>query len=224
METPVRAGPADGRPRVGGYRRIHMADPAAASPPRRTRSRWARRRPGRLAGILLAGTVGVVAVAIGVARTATDVAGNDPNRRSATNPSLVASGIPASSPTAGASIPEGSPAPSRSGPSPSPSSGPSPAAGGSVALRERLQAELDRLRIRLAMPGVSATVILPNGTSWTGVSGLADVAGRVPVTAETAFAYASVSKTFTSALILELIDEGRLRLTDPAVALLPPLR
>ena len=74
------------------------------------------------------------------------------------------------------------------------------------------------------MPGVSATVILPDGTSWTGVSGLADVSAGTPVTADTAFAYASVSKTFTSALILQLVDEGRLRLTDSAVGLLPPLR
>ena len=33
-----------------------------------------------------------------------------------------------------------------------------------------------------------------------------------------------MSKTFTSALILQLVDEGRLRLADPAAGLLPPLR
>jgi hypothetical protein len=44
------------------------------------------------------------------------------------------------------------------------------------------------------------------------------------VTPNTAFAYASISKTFTSALILQLVDEGTLHLTDSAAALLPPLR
>jgi D-alanyl-D-alanine carboxypeptidase len=71
---------------------------------------------------------------------------------------------------------------------------------------------------------VSATVLLPDGTSWTGVSGLADVVAGTPVAPDTAFAYASVSKTFTSALILQLIDQGRLHLADAAADLLPPLR
>jgi D-alanyl-D-alanine carboxypeptidase len=83
---------------------------------------------------------------------------------------------------------------------------------------------LDHQRLRLAIPGASVTILFPDGTSWTGVSGLADVAAKTPVTAGTAFAYASVSKTFTSALILQLIGEGRLHLTDAAADRLPPLR
>jgi D-alanyl-D-alanine carboxypeptidase len=71
---------------------------------------------------------------------------------------------------------------------------------------------------------VQATILFPDGTSWTGASGLADVATKTPVTPDTGFAIASVSKTFTSALILGLVDEGRLRLSDPAVSYLPPLR
>ena len=80
------------------------------------------------------------------------------------------------------------------------------------------------MRRALAVPGVQATVIFADGTSWTGASGLADVPKKTPVTPATAFAIASVSKTFTSALILQLADEGRLKLTDPAVAHLPALR
>ncbi len=80
------------------------------------------------------------------------------------------------------------------------------------------------MRAKLALPGVSAAVVFPDGTSWTGVSGLSDVAARTRVTPRTAFAYASVSKTFTSALVLQLIDQGKLRLTDSAARFLPPLR
>ena len=78
--------------------------------------------------------------------------------------------------------------------------------------------------MKLGIPGVSATIVFRDGTIWTGVSGLADVAARTKVTPDTAFAYASVSKTFTSALILQLIGEGRLRLTDSAARLLPAIR
>ena len=83
---------------------------------------------------------------------------------------------------------------------------------------------LDRIRAKLGIPGVSVTILFPDGSAWTGVSGFADVAARTKVTPATAFAFASVSKTFTSALIRQLSDEGRLRLTAPAASLLPPIR
>ena len=209
-----------------------MADPAAASPPRTGRQRWSRRGPGRLAGILLAAVVGVVAVGIGVARTAAGPAGADPNVIVAVGPSrdddaspLAGTASPGSAPSASPAAPAPTPnPPSTTAPPPGPGAKPPTDPGRSSSIRDRLQRELDRLRIRLAIPGVSATVILPDGTSWTGVSGLADVAARAPVTADTAFAYASISKTFTSAVILQLVDEGRLRLTDSAAGLLPPLR
>ena len=67
------------------------------------------------------------------------------------------------------------------------------------------------------------TVLFPDGTSWNGVSGLSVVATRSKVAPDTAFAFASVSKTFTSALILSLVDEGRIHLGDPAAGLLPRL-
>ena len=84
-----------------------------------------------------------------------------------------------------------------------------------------LLAELETFRSTEAIPGLSATIEFPDGTRWTGVSGLADVATKRPVTANTAFAVASVSKTFLAALILELAEEGRLRLDDRAYRYLP---
>lgn len=80
---------------------------------------------------------------------------------------------------------------------------------------------IDRARTKLAIPGLSATVLFPDGTSWSGASGFARVATKTPATPETAFAFASMSKTFTSAVILQLIDEGKLSLSDPAVKRLP---
>ncbi|TMQ06865.1 MAG: beta-lactamase family protein, partial [Deltaproteobacteria bacterium] len=119
-----------------------------------------------------------------------------------------------------------SPVPTPSGPLPSGplASGPPPTGPPQVILATRLQATLDRVRVKLGISGVSATIVFRDGTIWTGVSGLADVAARTKVTPDTAFAYASVSKTFTSALILQLIGEGRLRLTDSAARLLPAIR
>lgn len=119
---------------------------------------------------------------------------------------------PASSPLAGGSlaIPEPSPSPTVPG-----------TIQDRAALEARLQAVVDRLRIKLGIPGMSATVLFPDGSAWTGVSGLADVRDSLAVTPDTAFAIASMSKMFTSAEILALIDEGRLRLTDSAARLVP---
>jgi D-alanyl-D-alanine carboxypeptidase len=86
-------------------------------------------------------------------------------------------------------------------------------------------AKLDRAiaawRVRYGSPGVSAAVLWPDGSLWTGAVGLADVAHGVPMTTSTAFAFASISKTFTGALILQLVDQGRLGLDEPVAPWLP---
>jgi D-alanyl-D-alanine carboxypeptidase len=214
-----------------------MADPAAPPLPELHGPLPTPRRRNRTAGLLLAAAAGIAVLGVGFVRTAGGLAGagtdvaigggrsSEPARCAAASV-LAASAACASPLTPAVSAPGGSvtPTPGPSSPTPSVTPG-SPTPGPSVPpLAVRLQAALDRMRVKLGIPGVSATILLPDGSTWTGVSGVADVAARTPVTPETAFAFASVSKTFTSALILELIDEGRLHLSDPAVNLLPPLR
>ena len=87
-----------------------------------------------------------------------------------------------------------------------------------------LQARLDRLRDRYGIPGLSAAIIMPDGSTWLGVSGLADVSAGRPVTRSTAFAIASISKTFTAALILALAEEGHIDLDTPVRKYLPKLK
>jgi CubicO group peptidase (beta-lactamase class C family) len=214
-----------------------MAIPAA-QPSTADQTRSHRRRPGRLAGALLAAIAGLAVLGVGFVRTATGIV--DPaDGLAAGSPGA---GSPAASGAVGSSDPGPSASPARSpetvppgsaGPGSSASPGPGATPGATpgptpdpfvAAVDARLQATLDGVRAKLAIPGVSATVVFPDGTSWTGVSGLAVVGSRTAVVADTAFAFASVSKTFTSALILQLVGEGRFRLTDPAAGLLPPLR
>jgi CubicO group peptidase (beta-lactamase class C family) len=87
-----------------------------------------------------------------------------------------------------------------------------------------LQSRLDRLRERYGIPGISVAIVMPDGSTWVGVSGLADVAAGRPVTPSTSFAVASISKTFTSALILSLAEEGRIDLDAPVRTYLPNLK
>jgi D-alanyl-D-alanine carboxypeptidase len=90
-------------------------------------------------------------------------------------------------------------------------------------LRAALDARLARLRAKNGIPGVSAAILFADGSIWRGTDGDADVATGVPVTPDTSFSVASVSKTFTSALILALIEDGRLSLDGTAKAYLPSL-
>ena len=85
----------------------------------------------------------------------------------------------------------------------------------------RLQAALYDGRVALAAPGIQASVIFPDGRQWTGVSGVADLATGRPLTPDTPFAIASVSKTFLAADVLLLVDAGLLSLDDVPARLLP---
>jgi D-alanyl-D-alanine carboxypeptidase len=64
--------------------------------------------------------------------------------------------------------------------------------------------------------GMSAAVIVPGYTSWSGVSGLSHVA--TPITPETVFHAGSIGKNFIAALVLQLVDEGALTL-DAAISM-----
>ncbi|MEX1171996.1 MAG: serine hydrolase domain-containing protein [Chloroflexota bacterium] len=92
-----------------------------------------------------------------------------------------------------------------------------------AAVRLALKVRLDGIRAKYGIPGVSVTIIFPDGSQWFGAAGLADVGAGVPVTHETAFAVASISKTFTSALVLALVEDGSVRLEAPAATYLPDL-
>ncbi len=120
-----------------------------------------------------------------------------------------------------AADPSATPAPSES---PTPSPVPTPTPSPTPVPAAALQARLDDLRAKYHVPGVSATIIWPDGRTWMGVSGWADVKRHVPVVTGTAFAVGSVSKTFVAALVLQLADEGRLSLDDPVLRWLPTAR
>ena len=70
------------------------------------------------------------------------------------------------------------------------------------------------------LPGVQA-VVLQGEREWAGVAGLAYVERREAMTAQHRIRLASVTKMMTYAVIMELVRQGRLALTDRAVDRLP---
>jgi D-alanyl-D-alanine carboxypeptidase len=92
-----------------------------------------------------------------------------------------------------------------------------------AAIRAALDVRLERWRVKTGTPGVSVAIFFPDGSAWHGAAGLADVKAGRKVTADTAFPIASISKTFTSALVLDLVADGRLSFDGRARTYLPTL-
>ena len=71
-------------------------------------------------------------------------------------------------------------------------------------------------------PGATAYVSGPHGT-WSGAAGLADTRSCTRMTADARMRLESVTKIYTAALILELAQDGKLRVTDTVARWLPGL-
>ena len=83
-----------------------------------------------------------------------------------------------------------------------------------------LQAATDRARVAFGLDALAIGISINASAGWTGASGLA-VDGVTPLDGSSPFAIASITKTFTAAVVLELADEGRLSLHDEVAKLLP---
>jgi D-alanyl-D-alanine carboxypeptidase len=59
-----------------------------------------------------------------------------------------------------------------------------------------------------------AGVAIPGRGSWVYAQGIADLRTAAPIATDDHFRIASVSKTFTATVILQLVDEGKLALDD----------
>ncbi|MEL7160075.1 MAG: serine hydrolase domain-containing protein [Bacteroidota bacterium] len=79
------------------------------------------------------------------------------------------------------------------------------------------RAEEFRALLQTVIPyttGVQVAVTDRNGDRWTGALGFADLANDVPLVACHQLMIASISKTVTASIILQLYDEGELDLDD----------
>lgn len=84
-----------------------------------------------------------------------------------------------------------------------------------------LQAALDAARSSLGAPGIDAAVALPDGRVWVGSSGVSDVTTQEALDDRPAFRIGSITKTYVAVVILQLVDEGVLALTDTLDAWYP---
>ena len=78
--------------------------------------------------------------------------------------------------------------------------------------------------IRLKIPGLSAVILEDGEVLWTQGFGYADVERRVPATPDTLYHLASVTKTFTAILVLQLVEQGKLDLDAPVSRYVPEIK
>ena len=83
-----------------------------------------------------------------------------------------------------------------------------------------LQAATHRARVAFGLSALAIGVSVDGTAGWTGASGWARD-GLTRLDGSSPFAIASITKTFTAALTLQLVDEGRLRLHDRVTDLIP---
>jgi CubicO group peptidase (beta-lactamase class C family) len=76
---------------------------------------------------------------------------------------------------------------------------------------------------RSQTPGAVLGVIIDGELVWVKAAGVREKTGNAPVTPDTVFRIASMTKSFTAMSILKLRDEGKLSLDDPASKYIPEL-
>jgi len=83
-----------------------------------------------------------------------------------------------------------------------------------TVLTDLLDHTLDSMRTKLGAKGLGAAIYFPDNSIWAGASGISSANPNVDITTDDAFLIGSVTKTITSACILQLADEGLITLED----------
>jgi D-alanyl-D-alanine carboxypeptidase len=71
------------------------------------------------------------------------------------------------------------------------------------------------------LPGLAVGVVSDQELVWAKGFGSADTAAKTPMTPQTRFRMASHSKLFTATAVMQLREDGKLRLDDPVATHLP---
>ncbi|NQT76133.1 MAG: serine hydrolase [Bacteroidetes bacterium] len=77
---------------------------------------------------------------------------------------------------------------------------------------EQFEIFLDKLRINLKIPAISAAVIENHEIIWAKGFGYADIEKDIKATDSTSFRVASITKTYASTIIMQLVNEGKINL------------
>jgi CubicO group peptidase (beta-lactamase class C family) len=80
---------------------------------------------------------------------------------------------------------------------------------------EGFEAGVDKIRVALKIPGMSACMVKDKEIVWARGFGCADIEEQIPATEDTSFHIASLTKTFAAIITMQLVQEGQLELQTP---------
>ena len=89
-----------------------------------------------------------------------------------------------------------------------------PGAGAQTPIA-RFEQRLEQLRTQSSIPALAAVIAQGQQIVWSRSFGIADLATGRPATDTTVYHLASITKPIASAVILQLVEEGKLSLDDP---------
>lgn len=87
--------------------------------------------------------------------------------------------------------------------------------------RGRLDEFLAASRETIGTPGLSAAVVLDGQIVYSGGAGLADLEQDVPATADTVYRIGSISKPIAATAVMQLVEQGRVKLDEPIQRYVP---
>lgn len=85
-----------------------------------------------------------------------------------------------------------------------------------------LQSTLEAKVASLGIPGATASIEAP-GCSWAGGAGHGNLETKAPMSGEDLLRIASITKTYTAALVMTLVEDGKLALDDDVASYIPDL-
>lgn len=100
--------------------------------------------------------------------------------------------------------------------------------GVSVTVKKELQKTLDQILDNTVnwlggVPGVVAMVTDRNGNIYEGAAGVRDLNTKTPMSLDTVFALFSTTKAITGAVLMKLVEEGKVDLHNPAKEYVPEI-
>ena len=82
-------------------------------------------------------------------------------------------------------------------------------------LSDALQKALEESARNIKAGGISASLYISDRCQWEGAAGVTKPNPGIPVESDMLFGFASITKTFVAAIVLQLAEENKLGLDDP---------
>jgi D-alanyl-D-alanine carboxypeptidase len=91
-------------------------------------------------------------------------------------------------------------------------------------VQQRLLSAIDGVMRSHAIPGVIAGAWVPGRGAWVAARGVADVTTGRPLRVTDRMRIGTITRTFTTTVLLQLVEEGRVGLDDPVGRYVPDIR